>query len=84
MEIGDVTVDTFAGREGERFWITFADGELDLELAAIERPPEHWGSVEREPFSVIFHGKPDAVLFDFNHPLAGQAVTFEVQVIGVL
>ncbi len=26
----------------------------------------------------------DAVLFDFNHPLAGQAVEFEVQVIGVL
>lgn len=24
------------------------------------------------------------VLFDFNHPLAGQPVTFEVQVIGVL
>jgi len=29
-------------------------------------------------------GKADAVLFDFNHPLAGQPVTFEVQVIGVL
>lgn len=29
-------------------------------------------------------GKPDSVLFDFNHPLAGQPVTFEVQVIGVL
>ena len=27
---------------------------------------------------------PDAVLFDFNHPLAGQPVTFEVHVIGVL
>lgn len=26
----------------------------------------------------------EAVLFDFNHPLAGQAVTFEVQVIGIL
>lgn len=26
----------------------------------------------------------DWVLFDFNHPLAGQPVTFEVQVIGVL
>lgn len=26
----------------------------------------------------------DAVLFDFNHPLAGQPVTFEVHVIGVL
>ena len=24
-----------------------------------------------------------AVLFDFNHPLAGQPVTFEVQIIGV-
>jgi FKBP-type peptidyl-prolyl cis-trans isomerase SlpA len=26
----------------------------------------------------------DAVLFDFNHPLAGQPVTFEVHVIGIL
>jgi FKBP-type peptidyl-prolyl cis-trans isomerase SlpA len=26
----------------------------------------------------------DAVLFDFNHPLAGHAVSMEVQVIGVL
>ena len=26
----------------------------------------------------------DAVLFDFNHPLAGQAVSLEVKVIGVL
>jgi FKBP-type peptidyl-prolyl cis-trans isomerase SlpA len=25
-----------------------------------------------------------AVQFDFNHPLAGQPVTFEVQLIGVL
>ena len=29
-------------------------------------------------------GFPDAVLFDFNHPLAGQPVTFEAHVIGVL
>jgi len=28
--------------------------------------------------------KDDAVLFDFNHPLAGREVTFEVQVIGIL
>ena len=28
--------------------------------------------------------KGDAVLFDFNHPLAGQPVTFEVLVIGIL
>ena len=26
----------------------------------------------------------DWLLFDFNHPLAGQALTFEVQVIGIL
>ena len=24
------------------------------------------------------------VLLDFNHPLAGQALTFEVQIIGIL
>ena len=29
-------------------------------------------------------GAGDAVQFDFNHPLAGQKVTFEVHVIGVL
>jgi FKBP-type peptidyl-prolyl cis-trans isomerase SlpA len=29
-------------------------------------------------------GTADAVLFDFNHPLAGQPVTFEVRVIGIL
>ena len=28
--------------------------------------------------------KGEAVLFDFNHPLAGKPVAFEVQVIGVL
>ncbi|MDP2679445.1 MAG: FKBP-type peptidyl-prolyl cis-trans isomerase [Rhodoferax sp.] len=35
---------------------------------------------------VDFRGdhKGEAVLFDFNHPLAGQPVTFEVQLIGVL
>jgi FKBP-type peptidyl-prolyl cis-trans isomerase SlpA len=27
---------------------------------------------------------PDWLLFDFNHPLAGQAVCFEVEVLGVL
>lgn len=27
---------------------------------------------------------PEYALFDFNHPLAGQAVKFEVQIIGVL
>ena len=38
------------------------------------------GSVQR----VRRDAEGEAVLFDFNHPLAGQAVTFEVHVIGVL
>jgi len=34
--------------------------------------------------TVLEVGTDGAVLFDFNHPLAGQRVTFEVQLIGVL
>ena len=34
--------------------------------------------------AVVQVGPDGAVQFDFNHPLAGQAVVFEVQVIGVL
>jgi FKBP-type peptidyl-prolyl cis-trans isomerase SlpA len=33
---------------------------------------------------VVLQVAPDGVLFDFNHPLASQPVTFEVQVLGVL
>lgn len=34
--------------------------------------------------SVVKVREDGAVLFDFNHPLAGQPVVFEVQIIGVL
>lgn len=34
--------------------------------------------------TVLEVGAEGAVLFDFNHPLAGQPVTLEVQLIGVL
>jgi FKBP-type peptidyl-prolyl cis-trans isomerase SlpA len=27
---------------------------------------------------------PDTVLIDFNHPLAGKSIRFEVQVVGIL
>ena len=33
---------------------------------------------------VVREAAEDWLLFDFNHPLAGQAVTFEVALIGVL
>ena len=42
------------------------------------------GSVQQVGKDGDGDGKADAVLFDFNHPLAGQPVTFEVKVIGVL
>lgn len=42
------------------------------------------GSVARVGKDGDGDGKADAVLFDFNHPLAGRSVTFEVKVIGVL
>jgi FKBP-type peptidyl-prolyl cis-trans isomerase SlpA len=45
---------------------------------------EYAGSVRELGEDTDGDGQPDAVLFDFNHPLAGQPVTFEVQVIGVL
>ena len=34
--------------------------------------------------TVLEVNEEGAVLFDFNHPLAGQPVTFEVELIGVL
>ncbi|MES2939642.1 MAG: FKBP-type peptidyl-prolyl cis-trans isomerase [Pseudomonadota bacterium] len=45
---------------------------------------QYAGAVRQLAADTDGDGKPDSVLFDFNHPLAGQPVTFEVQVIGVL
>jgi FKBP-type peptidyl-prolyl cis-trans isomerase SlpA len=42
------------------------------------------GSVQQVGGAGADAGEGDAVLFDFNHPLAGQPVTFEVRLIGVL
>ena len=58
-----MTVETFAGREGERFWIAFSDADLDLTLVDVTRAPEHWGRTEkREPFSIKFHATLEHVL----------------------
>ena len=46
--------------------------------------PDGMGSYAGAVQQVGRHEGDEAVLFDFNHPLAGQPVTFEVQVIGVL
>jgi FKBP-type peptidyl-prolyl cis-trans isomerase SlpA len=45
---------------------------------------QYAGAVQRVGKDGDGDGQADAVLFDFNHPLAGQPVTFEVHLIGVL
>ena len=70
MDIGDVTIETFAGREGETFAIKFADATLELTLASVDRYPEEWGRGEkREPFSIILHGPLEHVLPQQAWPL---------------
>ncbi len=46
--------------------------------------PDGLGSYAGAVLQVDGEAKDGRVLFDFNHPLAGQPVTFEVHVIGVL
>ena len=46
--------------------------------------PDGQGSYAGAVLQVRDAADGGAVLFDFNHPLAGQPVSFEVQVIGVL
>ncbi len=46
--------------------------------------PDGLGTYAGTVLEVRSNNGDSAVRFDFNHPLAGQPVTFEVQVIGVL
>jgi FKBP-type peptidyl-prolyl cis-trans isomerase SlpA len=62
---------------------TYAVGEV-VEFPTPDGMGNYAGAVQQLGEDKDGDGQPDAVLFDFNHPLAGQPVTFEVQVIGVL
>ena len=63
-------------------------------LARVGDPDEHYavGDVVQFPTpdgsgtyaGAVIESSDSAVRFDFNHPLAGQPVTFEVRLIGVL
>jgi len=46
--------------------------------------PDRQGHFAGTVIDLRTDARGEAVQFDFNHPLAGQPVTFEVQVIGVL
>jgi FKBP-type peptidyl-prolyl cis-trans isomerase SlpA len=65
-----------------------ADGDYSVgDVVQFSTPDglgQYAGAVrELGPPDAVTH-RPGPVLFDFNHPLAGQPVTFEVRVIGVL
>ena len=70
MDIADVTIETFEGREGQKFSIQFEDGTLELTLVAVERMPEEWGRGEtREPFSIMLEEPGGRLLPQATWPL---------------
>ena len=63
MDVEDVTLETFAGREGETFSIQFADAKVELTLESAERMPEEWGRTDRRvPFTIHLLGPLEHVL----------------------
>ena len=83
----DFTLETFAGCVGDRFAISFDEGELRLELVsatalggtATEVPPGH-----RVPFSLEFLGPAEPVLaqaiYGFEHAALGVFELFIVPI----
>ena len=63
------------GKEGEQHEV----GDV-VQFSTPDGQGQFAGSVQR----FRNDDKGEAVLLDFNHPLAGQPVTFEVHVIGIL
>lgn len=62
------------------------DPEADYRIGDVVRFPPPAGAAPTAGgyAGMVRELRDDALLFDFNHPLAGQPVTFEVQLIGVL
>lgn len=58
------------------------DGDGDYAVGDVVRFPTPDG--EATFAGVVRQVEDDALTFDFNHPLAGRAVTFDVEIIGVL
>jgi len=60
------------------------DPDEDYHVGDVVEFPVPQGQGEGKFAGVVRELGTDWILFDFNHPLAGQPVTFEVQLIGVL
>ncbi len=60
----------------------FGDSDGDYQVGDVVQFPAPNG--QGDMAAAVRQLAEDAVLFDFNHPLADQPVTFEVEVIGIL
>lgn len=69
-------------RVSRRLLAEHGDPEADYHLGDVVEFPAPDGSGRFA--GVVRELGDDWLLFDFNHPLAGQAVTFQVRLIGVL
>jgi FKBP-type peptidyl-prolyl cis-trans isomerase SlpA len=69
-------------RVGRKLLDEFGDPDQHYEVGDVVRFPTPDGAGSYA--GVVQQVEADALLFDFNHPLAGRPVTFEVQLIGVL
>ncbi|MGZ5132502.1 MAG: FKBP-type peptidyl-prolyl cis-trans isomerase [Caldimonas sp.] len=58
------------------------DADADYRVGDVVRFPTPDGQASFA--GVVREVEGDAFVFDFNHPLAGRPVTFEVQLIGIL
>ena len=70
-ELGEFAEADDARYVGEVLQFTLPDGHTRVSAIVAARDDAHGANEPR-------------VLLDFNHPLAGQALTFEVQIIGIL
>lgn len=70
-ELGESAEADDARYVGEVLQFTLPDGHTRVSAIVAARDDAHGANEPR-------------VLLDFNHPLAGQALTFEVQIIGIL
>jgi hypothetical protein len=79
------TVDTFAGRIGERFLVRLEPGEateLELVEAAEVGPPPQSG--QRTPFSLAFRGPTNPVLPQRIHAFSHDELgTFEIFIVPI-
>ena len=58
------------------------DADADYRVGDVVRFPTPDGQASFA--GVVREVEGDALVFDFNHPLAGRPVTFEVELIGIL